>query len=983
MQSPVVRTTLLLGSLLCVVELARSQEPPLEDGSTVRPLSEKEPAPLISTLASTEKTTRSKSEPPHYLPRFAFRREGRWIQSGQRLLREGALLKVGREQFPMGGEPKAIEISDHLGGGFLFFQAVADGGSASTALYRATSWTSELEPLAQVPFAVVEAHAGFDRLYLIGTGLKIGLDLKTGRELPLAPLPPLVSLEAIRFEGAQRALVEAPLVGVLYSGNAGLSWQKLPEATRIEHSYIGDGLFVRTERGSRRVGPQGELTPTSAGHFPVSRRASKGSSSATTEEAVPAPFAASKEDLRRDERERILSQLLLQGTARGGKAYALLAGRLHVLELNAELTLSSWPAPSDAQAQCRGLAPSAAQNSPLLFTCLGANTEVFTLKTGSETPTISKIFSNPGPTGVLAAGPGAVLLEAPCFPTKAASSSPNATARQTCLVTAKTKSSVFLPTRSAPLSRQALAIDETQIWQLWLDSKASRIEAERVHLKGVSKKLKRSWSLKGDGAAEDFIDGGSLLPSASLIDDELSAWAVVANRFVGLRLGEGEQASFGAVQRPLKRALFDGPRAMLWGAAGFAKQSVDGGLHFEPASYPYRSGDAELSHVMEKAAAVQMGCGPIGCVLGRWLRFGWRSQKAQEPEEPARISIAPQGGQRYRFTCHQGGVPSPSKKPAGTAQFRNFWEQEAPRLAPGDEGFSVSFSQQYGQLYAWGPREVSWTRRGHAELRFFDPWAPEKIRRTAPSPRLFSSSLDAQESLGLLDRTTGSRAIVFDPDGDKGVFVLRTRQSSELFTFAEGKPLEHLGSVEGANLRNLRSAVFARGRWYGAFLQGRHMRIARLDAQAIQVIAEFELGEASAREPDLVRTRKGDLGISVKGDTGLLVYPLGLDGQLGEVILNRPESNRPRVCEKEARGFLVDVDLSLTPYLETPEEKAIKANAVRARLIVGHGPPCLEAMTATTRESMDVPGGQSKREAVPLSLLNVDSTGNRQLLLCE
>ena len=195
--------------------------------------------------------------------------------------------------------------------------------------------------------------------------------------------------------------------------------------------------------------------------------------------------------------------------------------------------------------------------------------------------------------------------------------------------------------------------------------------------------------------------------------------------------------------------------------------------------------------------------------------------------------------------------------------------------------------------------------------------------------------------------------------------------------------LQHAGAAEELELRNLRNAVFARGRWFVAFQKNTTLAVARIEGGALEVIAELPLGDSAARGPDLVRTVAGDLGVSIVGDAGLLVYPLSARGDLGAPVIVDEKGQRPSACEREASGFIVDVDLSLTPYLETSDGRPIKVNAMKGRMIVGHGAPCLETLFASTREDLQLPGTTSSRTSVPMSLLNVDSNGDRKLLSCE
>ncbi len=947
-------------------------------------------AESLARAEQADASASAKERPPRYVPRFALRREGHWIQSGLRLERAGDSLLVGRETFRMGGEPQGAELPEHLGGGFLFYQPVADGGASATAIYRADSWTAPLKPLARVPFPVEFIEAGFDRVYLLGVSVHVALDVESGEILPLDPLPPLASIEALSFSGPRRALVQAPLVGTLYTHDAGLSWMPIKESFNVESSLNHQGLFVRTAAGSQLVEEDGSLSaPIRGRHFPISLRARGPSSEHNFAAEGKSSPAASSSSLIRDARERALMQTLTQGASLKGGAVSVSQGQLNWLRLSESLELTTQEAELAVNEECFGV-PAADEKGLPLFVCRGEGTRVLQLEQPPELwsaknsrSLLRDLYVSKSQVPALAYGPGAVLLASECSGVLV--SGLKKTALSACLISSRGLFTVQIPHPKSMTAgtTTSLAVDSERVWQAWVDRKKSRLRAAPLWLASGKKLVARSWQIPKDAAIHEFFESGSLLPMASLDEDELLVWTTSRERFVGFRLGDGKWPTFGAVQRPLKRALFDGPRAMIWGAAGFAKQSVDGGLHFTEASYPYRSGDAELSHVVAASSAVEMGCSPVGCALGRLLRFGWDESEIAEAKLPPPVPLSPRGGQRFRFTCHSGAVDTGPRLAEGTAVFSSFWERAAPALAPGEVGFSVPFSQEFGRLYAWGPQETAWTRRGGAQLRFFDPWSPGELRSSSLTPHLFSSSLEAQDGMGLLDRISGSRAIVFDPAGDRGAFVLRTRNETELFTFVEDAPLQRVKGAEELDLRNLRSAVFAQGRWFVAFQKNTSLAVARVEAGMLEVIAELPLGESAARGPDLVRTTFGDLGVSLVGDGGLLVYPLSSQGELGTPIIVDEKGQRPAACEREATGFIVDVDLSLTPYLELSDGRPIKVNAVRARMIVGHGAPCLEVLVAHTREDLQVPATAATKMSIPLSLLNVDSNGDRKLLSCE
>ena len=72
-------------------------------------------------------------------------------------------LEVGDELLPAARGAKFLELPERLGSGFLFWIVSSSG----TLLYRASSFTAKLVPLAQLDFEVERLVPGFDRLLVL------------------------------------------------------------------------------------------------------------------------------------------------------------------------------------------------------------------------------------------------------------------------------------------------------------------------------------------------------------------------------------------------------------------------------------------------------------------------------------------------------------------------------------------------------------------------------------------------------------------------------------------------------------------------------------------------------------------------------------------------------------------------------------------------------------------------------------------------
>jgi hypothetical protein len=928
--------------------------------------------------------------PSRIVPRHFLRHSGRRIESGLRVETSEWGVRVSDTLFPAGGEARGMDLPPHLGGGYLFFQPISADGSSATIFYRAQTWTGKLQPLARIPFAVRHVEAGMDRIYALGVSLQAALDAETGQLLPLGPLPPLVTISGMAFSGSRRALVEGPLAGVMYSGDSGLTWARIPGARHIEVDRGGSRLFVRTEEGLVLIDEAGQKVAISATQIDpatlqttpferlIAGQVQFGAESDSTE------FFPTASD-HRTEKERLWVAAIANGALHAGRALAIAEGKLIELSLGdqLELQVKSTPVPTSSKCVATGASQGKSAERGPLFLCQGEHLQVFTLP-ARDAPqqslhhkeSVRFLWEAPERARLLGYGQGRALISGSCAERRASPES-------ACFVSHGGPQQVILPSGVATGGTPfAVSVTHEEAWVIWVDRKRLRIFAEPLAAKATQSARRKSWQVPEDHSIAEFLKSGALLPQASQGDAGLSIWVTLRDKFVGVQLGDSGEPSFGAVQRSLGRAVFDGPRAAIWGAAGFFKQTVNGGQTYQEATFPYRSGDPELSTVMNPFEAVNMGCSEVGCVLGRLLKVGWRIMGDTEiPLPPARPFLIPGEG-RYRYSCSlaQGSRPRGAESGDG---FPSFWEEPAPRLPAGVEGSSVGFPDDWARLYAWGPIDTSWGRTGRSQAFFVDPYRPVRVRKTAPTMQLFSSHLDAQDRLGLVDRISSFRYGALDADGSSGVLVLRGRSSTELLVFEEGKPLERFLGATELGLRAIKGVAQTRGTFVAAFHQGTTLSVVRLAGGVAEPFLELPVGDTGERGIQLVRTQAGDLGLFMEGDSALFVYPLSDTGELGEPIVIPHSGAQPPVCAPEALGFIVDRELRVTPYLEGTNGVLLPVNRLRAKLIIGYGRMCVEALRGHARELTTSASPTPVSSGVPLAVINSDAAGRRQEFVCQ
>lgn len=931
-----------------------------------RPVAQAEPHDDESQTAHPSQSAHLELSSPSFLPRYAHRGAARFIQHGLRIERVFDAISVSSENFASGGEPKQLELPKHLGGGFIFFQAVGAENQSATHIYHSQTFTGPLKPLARLPFVVLQMRAGFDRLYALGTGIKIALDIETGAVLDLAPLPDVVTVESLEFAGSNRATLLAPLLGVVATNDAGLNWRKVDEAVALEHSSDPDHLLVRTNAGAFAL--DSDVRPTIRGE------ALKQTLGAHIAGAFPMSDALGAD----------LLHVLSRGVRIKDEIVAIHRARLLIAPAQGQFRVSPTATQIDPNSTCIGV-PN--DKDSALFLCRGSELTLLRFHAGKVNILRRARITQQGPDhlSLLAFGQGSFLLKGVCPSDTSQDQRPTGGA-SLCWITRRSAQSLkSTSTRSCDLS---FATDATGAWSIGWDARKKAFDVTSLASNPPAPSKTFHYSIAEKDNLLTLLGSGSILPQANKRPDGFSLWLTHGEKFVGVHLSAEGTVDSGALQRPLSRALFYGNKALVWGAAGFAKQSIDGGLHFEELEVPFRSGDVELGASLDQNAATLMGCGDAGCVVGHLLRRGWDIQPLKHAPEVERTPLTPPGGGRHNFTCGSTRISSPSRRNEAVSAFEGFWEFKPPTLAPGYQGISVGFPHDQARLYAYGPRDIPWNRDGRFELWYIDPYNVGAVQKTRSSFHLAENLLAAETLLGTIDQGTSFSEEILDPDALAGVLLLHSRGTQSLLSWHKGGALVPIAleteSGEELTLRGLRGVVQSKGQIYLAYVSDNSlMSVARIETTGFYELATFPLGESGSRGAQLVRTTEGNLGVSMEGDAGLFIYPLHENGELGPPIVAKHQSSRPVSCAPEATGFVVERELALSPYLETEHGEAIKTNGLRAKMIIGSREPCIEAMTARVRTLPALAPMVGSAQAVPLSILNADSEGNRLELLCE
>lgn len=723
------------------------------------------------------------------------------------LRRASELLPVGRVI--------AQELPSRLGGGYVFLAV----GGRGTELWRSREWLGPLEPLASLGSVASQESplvAGFDRLYvrLRGNNELVGLDPETGAIVGRGPLPAVPSVGDMLFVDGWRAVVDAELAGPLMTIDAGRSWHPIPlegRLVRLVPSPSGDPLLLG-ERGAFLLAANGELRPAAAPPpslgvlGPSAPRGASLELRAALERGAlgerPAQGSARHSALGKNP----LKAALLWGHPDGaGEAVVARAGTLARVDLSTGRVIAKRER-LFAEERCQGIALGAARSEglePVGFVCSssGGPTAIYEL----ERPLgLREVMRFATPRVVVESGQGAIVVRGPCADV------PEPTgARAFCVRSAEAEvREIRVRGESAGERVVSLA-----------DGRTAILVPPRAGAKGQVSLV------EGDDAKHVVLQLPAG-PEASLLEvglwqegfvesapGEIAGWVEAGGPAVGVRveLATGRVSAGEIVDEPLG-LLAAGPRALALGDRGRLLESVDFGKTWSELELP-RGGEAP-------GRSRERRCGPVGCVLDRWLRVGWGEPsegdlvEARSPASarPAalRLSGAPPALECESLRTRAPGVATKPRaalageSPTGWQVFRGV---EPPPLAKGDAGIDAGapFDAVPMRVYVWGPRDADWARAGRMLLRFSDrhrfddvvstaitssPYATRELASEALGVGAYGYSIswsatrDAGAAAALVSACRGRSCVLFAAEADRPLTLLSTHDASPV-----GRPI--------------------------------------------------------------------------------------------------------------------------------------------------------------------------------------------------
>lgn len=960
MVTPSVRA-LSLASVVSLALWGCSKQAPEASSAARAPQRELGAAKLSDAEGSTAKAELFVS-PARVVPRSLWEHaEPRIVVSGLRAERSPAGdVIVARDLIPGNDEPGALALPERLGGGYLFFSA-----GATTQLFRAETWTAPLTPLATVDMHADRIAPGFDRLYLLGRRETWALDAKSGRVVPLGPLPKAAAYRELAFADGFSALAEVPLAGVLATFDAGQNWWPVQGASSVVSSP-GELLVATADDRVLRLRDDGSLQPDEA---PV------------VEDAFEIPEQAL-------EGRRVLEGAILRGAFVGHgpdlapRALVVVAGDLLLVDLQRGAVLSRTPRVVAPDASCQALD----LGGEVGFACSSGeggarvgSRRSLELARATQGMTWQRLAHFAGARAILGAGPAGALVSGPCAP-EVGDERPVDAARRICVVSSKRVWELGAPQGGVVVStKQGVAV-------LVPPSKRA---GSLILPDGARKEL----ALPAEREMRTLLSAGQWLPGGFQAEDgRLAFWVTLGDSFAGVRVDERGRVEVGTIQRPLRRALLSGRFALSWGAAGFAKESVDGGLTFHDASFPYRTGDADPTQP-RNGAQVELGCSAVGCLLGPWMRIGWGSPGAMRLTDakapPLRASVEESAGQ-WRLSCRPTGRFSEPARPEDGS--KDPWPAFA-ELAPPERGaravsYTLSTLSDDARVYAWGPEDGSWGERGSLQVSFHHPFEFDRPLRTLTGRTPWSDGQRA--ALAFADGSGAGIAVAaaaLDPGGRGGLLLLRSPAEAHLFVVETDRAPQVVQGVSEAGLSALDDGVQSGDAWYTTQPFGAAVRVYRIRAGRIDVVAELPTGAGGVPRSRIVRSASGgQLAVWAEGEAGAVLYPLDVArGALEAPLVVPPLATRPHACSVDANGYVVSQELSVAPQVEVLGMSAgVDISRVTVELLVGAREPCVTRFSATTRDLVGKVVAQPPvdPDSAPLTLVEKREGGRRWELIC-
>jgi hypothetical protein len=913
---------------------------------------------------------------------------------------------------------KAIELPEHLGGGYLFYVTVGTG----TQLWRAETWTGDLLALGRVDPPVSEIVPGFDRLYLASaTSYALrAIDAFGGKALDTSPLPPAPAYGDMLFVDAWTAVVLAGVRGALATFDAGESWHRIATPAPVsELDRLQDGgILLVSERGRFALTPSGQLQALGARSGDASFR---GTNPFTT--YGPDAFAG---DARSPESgstngaprsgQRPLRAAVLRGWPdTSSTALAIDEGQLVRVRLSDGKLLSTQP--FAGASPCRGVA----LGPGFGFVCGDArgDTEIYAYDNERLRLALSLDGSHP----VRSSGNGGLVIAGGCDSVQKAAVAP--------------RPSPGKGRAEAGIARHCVRHVSGELFDVRVRGEIGSERVAALHDGRVAVLIPpRSSSpgrlslisASGTSSVELLLDpdtgpAARLVRSGLWLDElwepqpgQLGAWVVGAQAFVGVRIELDGKVQIARVQEGVDETSFFGPNALHLAGAASLRETSDYGFEWRVSALP--------PAVLAPASSARQrwpirGCSAVGCAYDDWLRIGFSGERGvPEPARPPAPERVVFEGSRLAFwtlTCNparsaatesparasapeRSTDPSASERPPGTVPESSAWlsfeGEPAPERRAGDVGYDfggINENAAY-HAYVWGPIAGPWSRRAVWQARVGDRFSTAPPWSTAVSRSPWPDAATAARAFGLDSSTGVDWWFRFGADERVGVLQLRVRSESSIHLVERDRAIITLDLRQLPDLGVVTGALVVGDRWYVGATRAEQFYLYRVDADKPELVGSYPLlGRASTQ---LVASAQGDeLGIWARSPgSGWQIFPIDLDDFEAQPPLHVPIGalgGVPPRCEPGRPGWLAVAGVPLTDtsvsesntHLDfTGSAEGLRTKRLTARLVIDEGGVCVDALAAlvdgTSPGSIRAEHRDERPSALPLTV--TDPTDERR-----
>ena len=866
-------------------------------------------------------------------------------------------------------------VPERMGGGFLY--------TVGGALWRSDSWLGRARPVFAARTSLVSVQVGLDRVYVRTHGGGFGaLDPRTGEPVDLGPVPRAPSLGPMAALDAWRAVVVADLRGPALTLDAGSTWRPLhlpvdpTEVVALDDAIALGGLDALRQMQWWEVRPSGQVGRLASA--PALRTEASRTSALRGGLSGERPLAAAIED----------GWPLSDGTALVARDGTLARVRLSDGGI-AESVADAYPL---KPSRCHAVTLArAADPGAVGFVCgeSRGRTVVYRLDAGAGSLQELRRFDEP--RAVLASANGALAVRGPCDAGGAAGARDAGVAwcvmppggawreirlrgddaeRARVVVLPDGRLALVRPPRAGDLSTARLTLTDgshtTTVPLGWPELHADVAQALRL---GV-------W-MDGFEERRPGILGG---------------WIDVAGSLVGVEIDLDGRVRVGEYVKDAGWPFASGRWALGWTASRRGFESTDGGMTWTK--------DIDLPDPIATPRDVgERACGPVGCLVGGWMRVGWGSEGARSsssealpaarfaPRAPSTLDLIcePLAGRPPALQPRAAGVPAappllssgialprawlagvPSS-PVCTSAPAPFQGQPGPPLGHHECALQAAASSVTGNVhvYAWGPRSGDWDAGSRWKVSWLWPWggwAGARSSATVAAP--WATRDAAARFLGLSAGLLAPPALLAGDDPDHALLVVRrgpTLRSGDLLVLESNRAPVEVRRPSGDPFSDVQAGVRVAGTWFvataGSAGEPPAAVVWDLDGPAARLLARLPRATpdplSTAR---LARSSDGDaLGIVVDGQPALDGSPgarwvVALDPDTG--ALSDPEAMAPlsdslaAPCTGDDAGWQVDLPYPGTVRLQMGARGPLGLQTPYVRVRLGRTRSCVERVTA-------------------------------------